>query len=265
MPERMVREILLFALTYPELSTKYRESACTGGVFMDTHEWCRIYPLPVRYLEKRVHRWDVISARVWQEPKRDSRPESWRIDAESIRVVRRVGTGRGRPPDWEERRAMVLRPGRTFQSLEALKAQQSADGTSLGIIRPRAGAIVHLTRRTDAEHREWRDKLHLVVDQADLLPGALRPPELEYLPNRIKIRFACEGARCRGHDCVVLDWEICELARRKGWDAAQCKLESLLSADYDTQFFMGNFNGHRKSFGIVGLWYPKLARQGRLF
>jgi len=265
MPERTTREILVFALTYPELSTKYRESACTGGVFMDSREWCRIYPLPVRFLDERVRRWSVISARVWQEPGKDSRPESWRIEADSIRVKRKITTGNGRPPDWRERREIVFRADRVFSTLEDLSAKQAADGTSLGIVRPREGAVVRIEERPPADRREWESKLHLVVDQGDLLPGKRRPPALEYLSKRLKVRFRCPSDRCRGHNCVVLDWEICELARREGWDAAREKVDTLLGSDYDTQFFMGNFNAHRRNFGIVGLWYPKRARQGKLF
>ena len=71
-------------MTYPELSTRHKESVCTGGVFLDSKEWCRIYPFPVRYLREKV---DVIDATVWQDPSHDQRPKSWKIDPGSIRTI----------------------------------------------------------------------------------------------------------------------------------------------------------------------------------
>jgi len=263
MPERVRREILITAMTYPELSTKYRESACTGGVFMDTQEWCRIYPMPIRYLAERVHRWDVISATVWQDPSKDSRPESWRVDADSIKAVGKISTGRGHPPTWERRRQLLLSPERCFESIERLKECQKSVGTSLGLIVPREGGRVSIEPRLAADEKAWQDKLHLVIDQGDLLERH-RLRALDYLPNRIKVDFRCRGSQCRGHDCVVLDWEICELARRESWDMAKEKLQTLLGSEYETQFMMGNFSKHLRSFGIVGIWYPKAQRQRRL-
>jgi len=45
---------------------------------------------------------------------------------------------------------------------------------------------------------------------------------------------------------------------------AKEKLQTLLGSEYETQFMMGNFSKHLRSFGIVGIWYPKAQRQQRL-
>jgi hypothetical protein len=40
---------------------------------------------------------------------------------------------------------------------------------------------------------------------------------------------------------------------------------------FDLRFFVGNFKAHPKNFGVLGMWYPKLAdtaanqRQEELF
>jgi hypothetical protein len=264
MVERLVRQILVTARTYPELSTKHRESACTAGVFLDDRTWCRLYPMPVRYMDVPPKRYDIIEARVWQDEGKDSRPESWRVDPDSIRIVRHVGTGKGRPPDWSERREFVFNQSRLFDSVESLKAMSKTSGISLGMIEPLPGATARIEARPAADAVEWRERLHTVVAQHDLLDEP-RPPDLEYLPKRVKVRFKCQRSSCPGHNCVVLDWEICELARREGWESAKRKMDELLAPHYETHFMMGNFNNHRASFGIVGLWYPKRARQGKLF
>ena len=55
----------------------------------------------------------------------------------------------------------------------------------------------------------------------------------------------------------VLDSEICELARKRGLDAARTKVQLLLDSDrHRTAFFLGNFHMYPASFAIIGLWYP---------
>lgn len=44
------KRVLIWGETYPELSSKYRETVCTGGCLEDGRP-VRIYPVPFRYLE----------------------------------------------------------------------------------------------------------------------------------------------------------------------------------------------------------------------
>lgn len=260
---RVRRSILVHTRTYPELSTRYRESVCTGGVFTDDGAWCRIYPFPARYLEEAVKRWDIISAEVWQDPSHDPRPESWKINPQSIHKIGHLETGRGSPPNWDARREQLFSASRVFSSVEEIEKAQRRDGTSLGLVQPRRRASVRAESRPPEDRDAWDKKLGDLLDQGDLLE---RPKALDYLDKRIKVRFRCEGADCeREHDCSVLDWEICQLARRDGWEAAIDKLDALLDRDaYDTWFIMGNFRQHPQSFGIVGIWYPRATAQLRL-
>ena len=43
--------ILIWGKTYPELSSKYNETVCTGGT-LENGNFVRIYPIPFRYLEQ---------------------------------------------------------------------------------------------------------------------------------------------------------------------------------------------------------------------
>jgi hypothetical protein len=43
-------KVLIFGKTYPELSTKYVETVCTGGL-LESGQPIRLYPVPLRYLE----------------------------------------------------------------------------------------------------------------------------------------------------------------------------------------------------------------------
>ena len=79
------RRILIWGKTRPELSAKYREIVCTGGVFEDTKCLVRLYPIPLRYLE------DERVAFVSKSPK-DPRPET---------ALHRIGIAKLFPPSVE--------------------------------------------------------------------------------------------------------------------------------------------------------------------
>jgi hypothetical protein len=158
---------------------------------------------------------------------------------------------------------LLLSPDRCFTSVEALKTAQRESGKSIGIVKPRPGAVVRIEQRDPKEQVEWEGKHEAILAQADFLE---RPKELDYMPFRPVVRFKCAGTECTTtHKCGVLDWEIYQLARRSGWEKAKAKLEELLNLnEYETQLMMGNFRLHLGSFGIVGLFYPKRSEQGLL-
>lgn len=87
---------------------------------------------------------------------------------------------------------------------------------------------------------------------------------LEYMGERVCIDWRCADEDCTAHSMQILDWEICELARKNGVEAAKAKVESLLDSNrYKTSFILGNFHMYPGSFAIIGLWYPLCSN--RLF
>jgi hypothetical protein len=102
--------------------------------------------------------------------------------------------------------------------------------------------------------------------QLDLFERTVPPAmkNLQYVGERICIDWRCSDEDCTGHSMQVLDWEICELARKSGLDAAKAKAEALLDSNrYKTALMLGNFHMYPGSFAIIGLWYP--MRSDRLF
>ena len=103
------RKILIATKTYPSISTKYGETVCTAGILLDKNEkplqWIRIYPVRYRALdfEKKYKRWSIISAEIERNEK-DFREESYRIDDNSISVIREIGTKN----NWQERKSVVV-------------------------------------------------------------------------------------------------------------------------------------------------------------
>src|SRR5438034_1070844 len=90
------RRILIWGKTAPELSTKYYETVCTGGVFEDGTP-VRLYPIDFRYLDQddqfRQYQWMTAAV---GKASADARPESYRIDCNSIEL------GEVMPPDKQE-------------------------------------------------------------------------------------------------------------------------------------------------------------------
>jgi hypothetical protein len=149
------RRILIWGKTSPELSSKYVETVCTAGVFEDGSP-VRLYPIPYRYLEDGFKRYQWITASVSKSDK-DPRPESYKVDNESIVLGQVITTT---SDEWGTRREWIFKDPRwCFESVEALKAAQSKDKTSLGIIKPKTIHEVSIAERPHNEAKSFAEKL----------------------------------------------------------------------------------------------------------
>ena len=253
--------VLIWGKTYPELSKKYVETVCTGGVREDGSP-IRLYPVPLRYLDgsKQYSLYDWIEVPV-EKSRSDPRRESFKVQSDKIRVVGHLETR----DNWRVRRDIIFHDrGWQFDSVSALKASQAENGCSMGIVTPGAIEGARLVPKPNHEAAEYKQKWTDLQAQKDLFHPQYK--ELEYLPNRIKLKWRCLGAcaECARspHDMTVLDWGLLELARRDGWNTAVDRLHAITDAGvHDFKIFMGNFRLHLQNFGIIGLWYPKLRAQ----
>jgi len=191
----------------------------------------------------------------------DPRRESFKVRSDRIRVVGHLDT----LDNWRARREVIFRdPGWQFDSVTALKGSQRQNGCSMGIVTPGVIERVRLESKPSTEAGEYTKKWSDLQAQKDLFHPQYK--ELEYLPYRIRLTWRCLGScdECSGspHDMSVLDWGLLELARRDGWNTAVDRLQSITNQRlHDFKIFMGNFRLHLHVFGIIGLWYPKLASQ----
>lgn len=250
--------MLIWGKTYPELSSRYVETVCTGGVRMDGTP-IRLYPVPLRYLDsgRQYKLYDVIDVPL-QKSSSDPRPESHKVESDRITRVTRLGTDNG---TWRSRIELIFRdPSWHFESVDALKQAERTSGRSLGLVSPGRIVGVRLRRRTQRERTEYESKMAEVQQQKDIFRAEYK--ELQFLDQDILLQWQCRGA-CTGcrrgpHQMKVLDWGLLELARREDWDKAKARLEVISDlASYDFRVFMGNFRLHPTVFGIIGLWYPK--------
>jgi len=258
-------KVLIWGKTYPELSSKYYETVCTGGTREDGR-FIRLYPIPFRYLSdtKLFAKYQWVYARV-KKSKEDPRPESYKVDPNSIIQNDYIPTDK---KGWEKRAQVVFRDGsHVFTCVEELIEENKRSKISLGFVRPKEIIEVLIDKRPESEYNDFLRKLKANEErtrQNDLF-GGLSVKELkslEYVSHRFKIHFHCDNSDCKGHKMSILDWEAYELVRREGIDKAKAKIESVLNIkEYDVGFFLGNFRLYQNTFAIGGIWYPKRCEQ----
>ena len=264
--------ILIWAKTYPELSSKYIETVCTAGV-LESGQPVRLYPIKYRYLNGdrdkfSLYQW--ITADICKNPN-DSRPESCKVDCDSLQVGETVPTT---ADEWGKRAHFIFRDSRwQFDTVDDLLAAQRTQKTSFGIVAPRAVTKVEALERpqTDFENfeqkfQDLRKRLAAQRAQIDMFEQSI-PSEmkrLDFLKLRVVVSWLCNAEKCNGHNMQVLDWGLCELQRKRGSEAAVAKMRELCDLQtYNLKFFLGNLFLHPSNFLVVGLWYPK--RSNRLF
>jgi hypothetical protein len=98
------KRLLIWGKTYPEFSAKYYETVCTGAVDGDTGKLVRIYPITLRYAKNPFEMYSWVEAKIERNTS-DPRPESFKIEQDSIKVVGRIDTKDG----WVERSKWILR------------------------------------------------------------------------------------------------------------------------------------------------------------
>lgn len=260
-------KILIWAKTYPELSSRYLETVCTAGL-LPSGKPLRLYPIPYRYLgggdKEQFSLYQWITADIQKKPD-DSRPESFRIDCDSIEPGEIIPTTQD---EWGKRAEWIFRdPSWQFESVEDLQKAQKETGTSIGVVAPREIKKVEVVERSEEEAKSFEQKLADVRKihaakraQINMFEQSI-PPEmktLEFLKYRVQVSWLCPNPACAGHRMQVLDWGLCELQRRDGDEKALMRMKELCRLDvYDLKFFLGNLFLHPASFLVVGMWYPK--------
>lgn len=259
------KRILVVVKTYPNPSQSYGETVCCAGVDLDSRRWVRMYPITFRRLaDRRFAKFQEITCKVTR-PRTDARPESFRVDQDSIVLVgQKLSAGRS---GWSKRMGLLPRPSR---SLEEIQAAQRTDGTSLGMFRPMK--FVRLVKRK-AEPWGEREKAYLRQEHLKLGEEASRElNELEQIPWSFSYQFSCDDDRCvKPHTLKIIDWELGEAYRNwtrkygERWEEVlREKFERELPAS-DLHLVVGNIAVHPRNFVIIGLLRPprpKMADSG---
>ncbi len=248
------KQVLITVKAYPNPSKKYVETVCTTGIDLSTNKWVRLYPVPFRDLEveKKFKKYDIIEVGVTKAPN-DPRPESYRMNADSIKVLKSIDTSGG----WRNRKKIIL--PLAVKSMCEVKRLCDSQNVSLGLFRPNRNLKFSWTPVSAALTPEAENRY------AQLSLFSPQKEVLEKIPYIFRYRYFCENEpECSGHDKCILDWEIGEAYRswrmKYGKEELLQKIRQKWQADMfaenrDTYLYVGN--QHRfKTFMVLGVFWP---------
>jgi hypothetical protein len=254
------KRVLIAVRTYPVPATKSIEASCTAGITEDGR-WIRLFPVPFRLMaaDNRFSKWQWITTDLVKAS--DSRPESFKLNSDTIRAEEKLGTQDG----WRARKEIIrslLRP-----SMCHIRREQDANGQpTLGVFRP--ARIKRLVLQNVAAN--WSAEELAILKQDDLFQKTVSQT-LEKIPFKFVYDFECDDPECRGHSMSCTDWEMAEAYRQwrpqygATWEAKfRERFELDMMQKYDTHFMVGTVHKHPKNWIIVGLFYPP-KREADLF
>jgi hypothetical protein len=192
------KRVLIVVRTYPTPAKSTIEASCTAAISNDSR-WIRMFPVPARLMEhdKRFRKWQWIDVSLLKAPS-DSRPESYKLNPDSIVIGESVGTDNG----WRARRSLVDHLKR--RSMCRIQGERDENNhPTLGMFRP------HEIRRLLIEPAApgWTDAQLSTLSQDTLFEKA-PAHTLEKIPFDFRYEFRCGDVDCRGHTMLCTDWEM---------------------------------------------------------
>jgi len=258
------RRILILGMTYPSYSRKYVENVCTGGLDGETLRMVRLHPIPHRYMKdgSRFHSFQWISARVMPH-QGDPRPESLRVEPDSIRVGEQIPAAQ-----MQERVCLLRKSPSRVRSVEELQALEKSEKRSLGIVQPKEITGIRLRTKTEAEQRDWLRIERLVLRQQAMFgtPKPLDFPEADFV-----VSWVCDDPTCKGHESGLKKWDLHELYRKLKGDpkrdekTLEMMHKQLNLKEREVFFFLGSFRGRMYQFGLMDTFSAPIERQRSLF
>lgn len=242
------RRICILVKAYPQPSHTYGQTVCCAGI-TDTGEFLRLYPIPYLALkpDQRFERFDWIEAKIWPSGGRDHRPESHKVDPDSIRIISPKSKRGGHHELW------LPHVSESFQALK--DANQGAKRVSLGIVRPDSESVRFITSTYSDSAREEKETA-LEMQAQELLFAEEKKVTIPIPEKLFKYRFRSGNTK---HDMTIHDWEVqaayYNFKRLYGQEA----LDKLNQQYQDTipyrnlHFIMGTQLSRPKQFMIIGL------------
>lgn len=258
--------VRILVKAFPQHSQKYEETVCCAGITEDGRRMLRLFPIRFRRLprEHQFDRFDLVEMTATKAS--DPRPESFRVDEGSIRLIERGNklSDAAKVQLWQP----FIAP-----SLTQLHTENRSSNRSLGIVCPDPGSVKFLVKPAkdaDAEDRQIADQV-LQVQQSSFLEDPLTPlekPEFAFV-----YRYTSDSRR---HEHMIHDWEVQEAYRQYKRRYGEAALEHLKRMYAETiparnlHFIMGTMAAHPHTFIVIGLLRSalnpaELARQGDLF
>src|SRR5260370_12718002 len=146
-------EAIILVKASPQVGKRHGETVCCAGI-NDQGAWVRLYPVSFRTLNQasQFRRWDRIRFR-WKKPQDDQRPESLRVDHQSIEIVGELRQ--------KERHSLLSR----IEVSSLAKARQ--EGKTLALLRPH-DLKFSIEKKSKAVLKEEKEKFKALAAQADM-------------------------------------------------------------------------------------------------
>lgn len=234
-------EAIVLVKASPQIGKKHGETVCCAGV-NDNGEWVRLYPVTFRTLDQasRFRRWDRIRFR-WQKPKDDRRPESLRVDHQSIEIIGELKQ--------KERLQFLSRLEVT--SINKVKAE----GKTLALLRPR-DLKFSIEKKPEAVFAEEKQRFAAFAAQADLFNSSPLIP-YEPCPYVFKYNYVTDDGEREG---TCQDWEtdatFYNWSRHYGEQKALENMRRVFGEDYPSKgmvFAMGTHSLYPETWLINGI------------
>ncbi len=250
------KQILVTVKAYPNPSKKYGETVCCAGVDLSNSRLIRLYPIPFRDLDndQKFKKYSIIEVKCFP-PSDDHRPESLRVDADSISVIALLDTEKG---TWKKRKDIVLKV--PVKSMCQVYREAESEDVSLGLIKPES--VTFEWAKQSLSDQKARDACYA---QLNLFNKQKKP--IEEIPLDFYYKFKCaDVAECPGHKLSIIDWELRQSYRQ--WRMRYPDEKELLqkieqkwieisdTAKKDVYFYVGNMKRFRKTFMVLGVFWP---------
>lgn len=246
-------EAIILVKASPQISQKYGETVCCAGVTL-TGEWVRLYPVTFRRLEdaKQFGRWDRIRFH-WRRSKDDHRPESRRVDQQSIEILGELAKN--------ERQRLLA--DLEVTGLNAVAAQ----GKSLALLRPQNPRFIIEPKTADEIAQEKSDYESICKQQDMFYQEELLP--LEPCPFKFKYRYRTDDGDREG---TCQDWEtdatFFHWRKRYGQEQALQQMQQVFGEEYPKKgmvFAMGTHSRYPDVWLINGIVRMDEVTQMSLF
>ncbi|MDP2548491.1 hypothetical protein [Oceanobacter sp. 4_MG-2023] len=250
MDVKETKRICILVKASPQPSKEYQQTVCCAGI-TEEGEFLRLYPIPYTQLsqEQRFRRFDWIEATVWKAGGRDHRPESHKLDPDSIRIFRTAQQGRKSRHD-------IWRP-HVYESFQALKDENMGNRkVSLGIIKPTPGSLTFSYNDLSKEQLAEQKAAAEMAKQQSFFSRE----ESFTVPSPTKaFRYKFTSGE-NPHNMIIHDWEVqaayYKFRKYHGHEEGEKILRNLYEMEIPTQnlhFIMGTQLSRPHQFMIIGL------------
>lgn len=258
------KKICILVKAYPRPSKTYGQTVCCAGI-TEEGELIRVYPVPYMELqpEQRFNRYDWIEAEVWKTTNsEDWRPESYKADPESIRILKDLSSNRSSSHE-------IWTPlvSSTFSELK--ENNHSELKTSLGIIKPEPGKITFKSSDVTEQQQADLEAAADMLKQQQLFAGESQPAKIPAPSKYFSYRFKSGST---SHDMTIHDWEVqaayFKFKTRYGNNAEEKLIQKYQQElpHQNLHFIMGTQLSRPHQFMIIGLLRSTAdLSQGSLF